>query len=288
MTDLDDLLARSGRVEAAPYDVLSQARAVLHASINTAEGDRGVSWGGVHRRGGRKLALIGLVAAGVAAVITVPAVVIGSFHPGVDAQAAAVLRAAARSAAAQSGGWPDAKYWHVASSYVRDGHTYRRDIWIAHHGVSVLYDRGLGNGIDPRVISLGEDGRFDAAGVQLTWDQLYSLPTDPDKLASVLRSDGASSDTTMFNAVADLLRETPAPPSLRRALYEVAATIPSIQPGGQVTDSRGRTGTAIECGSERLVIDTATGQLLEDTQGDWVGTYITQGPAARAPQPESK
>ena len=118
----------------------------------------------------------------------------------------------------------------------------------------------------------------------------------------------------MFTIVGDLLRESPAPPALRRALWEVAATIPGVQLVGPVTDAAGRAGVAVERGRARYVLDPSDGRLLEESEGspsdanivqrDSAGnvigvqrryfrtTYLEQGPAnsapAATPRPASK
>jgi hypothetical protein len=209
---------------------------------------------------------------------------------GTDVTAAVLLRAAGKAAGAQKGGWPDAAYWHVTSVYVESGKTYHRDIWISHYGKGVLQD----NGVSPGLIDLGPSS-FEG----LTWAQLYALPIDPAQLQSVLESRftkgfGSDADPSptpgevtqsaeLFVVVGDLLRESPAPPALREALYEVAANIPGVVVKGDYTDALGRTGTAVERDGQALVIDPGTGQLLANISGSFASTYVSQGPATSAP-----
>lgn len=228
-----------------------------------------------------------------------PHVAARSTSPGTGARltAAILLRNAGKAAGEQQGGWPNAAYWHVASVYERNGKTYHRDIWISHYGNGVLED----NGVSPAPLSLGR-AVFPVGGTGLTWDQLYALPTDPAKLEPVLRSDikGAGPNPTaeLYTVVGDLLRESPAPPALREALYEVAASIPGVALVGHYKDALGRTGTAVERDGETLVIDPDNGQLLADIEGNpntstscgkgcvesGVGyTYVSEGPATTAP-----
>jgi hypothetical protein len=254
---LDDLLSAAGRVDE-------------------------ITPGGL-RRG---LALTGVAAAACATAIIVP-VFAGAGQPGTEASAATLLRAAGSAAGAQPGGWPDAAYWHVTSLYQRNGRTYHREIWVSHHGQSVLRDAGLGD----FVISLGR-GEFPAGGTALTWDQLYALPTDPARLGAELRADikGAGPDPTseLFVIVGDLLRESPAAPALRRALYDVAAAIPGVRLTGKVTDALGRTGTGVERNGETLVIDPSDGALLAENEAGFGATYVSQGPATGAPVATSR
>src|SRR5262249_47780474 len=88
-----------------------------------------------------------------------------SSNAGINLTAAIVLRNAGKAAGEQQGGWPNAAYWYVTSVYERDGKTYHRDIWISHHGNSVLEDDGVFGNMTPT--SLGADV-FPVGGTSLT------------------------------------------------------------------------------------------------------------------------
>jgi len=223
-----------------------------------------------HRR--KRTLFIGASVAAVAAVAAATTAIVlsgNSPNAGISLMAATVLRNAGKAAGAQQGGWPNAAYWHTTSVYETGGKIYHRDIWIAHHGNSVLEDDGVFGNMTPN--NLGSDV-FDVGGTGLTWDQLYALPTDPAKLEPVLQSDikGAGPNPTaeLYTVVGDLLRESPAPPALREALYEIAAGIPGVKLVGHYKDALGRTGTAVERDGETLVIDPANGELLADISGN--------------------
>lgn len=203
-----------------------------------------------------------------------------------------VLRQTGAAAAAQPGGWPQASYWHSVSSYRHgSGPLVRHEVWAGHHGVGGLLDTRLSSAVVPL-----QDGRFAGLG----WDELYGLPTEPGALASRLRAtslDGLrDSDTELFALVGDLLRESPAPPTLREALWEVVARVPGVSLVGAVKDSTGRPGVAIERAEHGYVLDLAAGRLLEeyidsskpgsDAPGGaiWRATYLAQGPAVGAPR----
>jgi hypothetical protein len=289
MTPLDDLLSAAGRVDEITPGRLRDGRAALESSVSVAVRAAGPAAAHPSRPARpapfglrRKLVLGGIAVAACAALITVP-VLVGAGGPGAEASAATVLRAAGNAAAQQQGGWPDAAYWDVVSVYQRDGKTYHREIWVAHHGQSVLRDNGVADGVLP----LGP-GEFPAGGTALTWDQLYALPTDPGQLTAALQADvkgaGPDAQSELFTIVGDLLRESPAPPALRKALYDVAAGIPGVHLTGKVTDTLGRAGTGVERGGETLVIDPADGALLADNEGSgWSATFVSQGPASSAP-----
>lgn len=324
MNPLDDLLSSTARVDDITPVVLRNGRAALDSAIADLSQARPAAPQPLHRtpqrpRRSRRGTFIAASAAAAAAVVTGTTVSVLSGHPadghssgspaagggansnaGINLTAAIVLRNAGKAAGEQQGGWPNAAYWHVTSVYERGGKTYHRDVWIAHHGNSVLEDDGVFGNMTPT--SLGP-AVFSAGGTSLTWDQLYALPTDPAKLEPVLRSDikGAGPNPTaeLYTIVGDLLRESPAPPALREALYEVAAGIPGVKLVGHYKDALGRTGTAVERDGETLVIDPDNGQLLADIHGnpnpmtwscgnscDESGdsyAYVSQGPATSAP-----
>lgn len=282
MKALDDLLSVAGHVD----DISPRQRERAFARVDDAVRTRTAiaPATGKRRRGGvrRRLVLAGVAATAAAAIIAIPVLSIGNGQPAAGAAAATLLRAAGKAAGAQDGGWPNATYWHVASVYVRGGRTYHRDIWVSHHGQSVLRDDGVASGVLP----LGP-GTFPAGGTALTWDELYALPIDPSRLEATLNADikGAGPNPTaeLFTIVGDLLRESPASPALRNALYDVAAGIPGVRVVGRVTDLLGRTGTGVERDGETLVIDPHTGELLADIEDGWNSAYVSQGPAGTAP-----
>jgi len=290
MNTLEMLLDDTGRVDELDAAGLARGRAAVHRAVidpSAATSPVRVTRPSTRRR---RLVLTGVAAATVAVAVAVPVVSFGGNGPAMDAAAATLLRHAGAAAGAQPGGWPDAAYWHVSSSYVRDGKTYRRDIWVGHHGSSVLRDTGLPDA-DGTMSGTPElipgDGVFDAGATGLSWDQLYALPTDPARLKTQLQADirDAGSDPTseLFVAVGDLLRESPASPALREALYDVAAGIPGVHVTGRMTDATGRTGTGVTYGHETYVIDPSDGRLLADLADGWRATYLEQGPTADAP-----
>jgi hypothetical protein len=323
MNALDELLSSTARVDDIAPAALHNGRAALESAIANLSQARPSAPQPLHRpvqrphRSRRGLFIAASVAAAAAVVAgTTVSVLSGHSAPGhssgsqaagggassnvgINLTAAIVLRDAGKAAGEQQGGWPDAAYWYVTSVYERDGKTYHRDIWISHHGNSVLEDDGVFGKMTPT--SLGP-ATFPVGATSLTWGQLYALPTDPAKLESVLRSDikGAGPNPTaeLYSIVGDLLRESPAPPALREALYEVAASIPGVKLVGHYQDALGRTGTAVERDGETLVIDPHNGQLLADISGNpnkgvpcgngcaeygAAYTYVSEGPAPSAP-----
>jgi hypothetical protein len=273
--DLDTLLAETAQVPDVSSAALAEARHRMEQSFPP------VQLIAVRRRRRRRALTTGLVAAAASLVLVAAPTLSGNPH---DQAAAQVLKQAGASAGAQAGDWKDAAYWHSVSRYTgAQGTTFRREIWIGHDRNGSLKDPGVDAGV---VIPLGE-GIFPAGAGGIDWDGLWDLPTDPKALDKVLRSGingaGPDDDSEMFVIVGDLLRESPAPPALRKALWEVAATIPGIELVGEVTDHAGRGGVAVERHGTRYVLDPSDGRLLEEGSGDWQTTYLEQGPADTAP-----
>jgi hypothetical protein len=198
---------------------------------------------------------------------------------------------ASTAAGAQPGGWPGAAFWHSVSSYRQGtGPVLRRESRAGHRTIGVLKDPRLGSGAIPL-----QDGRF--AG--FSWDQLYGLPTDSLTLERHQRAisleGGRDHETELFAIVGDLLRESPAPPALRKALWQIAARVPGVTLVGAARDSSGRLGTAVMRGDQGYILDTENGHLLEEFRGtsvpgpeapggaNWHSTNLAQGPADSAP-----
>lgn len=195
-----------------------------------------------------------------------------------------------REAADVSGAQPDqtdARYWRVDSIQQQSGNEVeRRTIWLGHREPGLLID-DFGREKLPRAT-------FSLQSTELTWDELVALPADPKALRELLDRDVADlpqGSTYVVKIAAGLLAETPAPPDLRRALWQVIAEVPGVVSRGAVQDSLGRTGVALsyaapERGKQVYIVDPSTGRILE-TRLD-VGrtggtkfrvTYLTQGPA---------
>jgi len=251
----------------------------------------------------RRLALASFVSvAAAAALVIAPTVDLGGGRPD-SAQAAAVLVSAAAAAGDQAGGWPHAAYWHVVSTQEYDGVAYPREMWQGRVAGGALQDTFS---FDEKPELSGADGVYTQglapavfAGY-FDWAALYALPTDPAELERVLRNageeHGPDPDSQLWSDIGELQRETPASPALRSALWTVASHIPGVVLVGDVRDSTGRPGTAVERDTtgdhwyrERYIIDRANGDLLEEVSYDQHGkvtyrmTILSQGPADTAP-----
>jgi hypothetical protein len=112
--------------------------------------------------------------------------------------------------------------------------------------------------------------REDSANIPPTHP--LDLPSDPDELYATIHDravgHGNATRPEMFTLIADSLRETGAPPSLRAALYEVAARIPGVQLVGPANDRIGRHGVAVAYVDGKiherheLIFDRRTAALL--------------------------
>lgn len=300
--DLDTLLHDTTAVPDPGPATLARARAALDEEVRRAS---------VPTRRLRRPLVAALVAGAASVALVVgPTLDVGGVTPRVSAEAAQVLLAAGRAAGEQPGGWPDAAYWYSRSKGP-DGTV--REIWIGHRLPGVLRDGRVDAGVIPLEVA-----RFPTGGSSVDWDGLYALPTEPAALERRLRDGihgaGPDDDSELFVIVGDLLRESPAPPALRRALWEVAARVPGVELLGPARDAEGRPGVAVRRNGSTYLLDPDDGRLLEESSGDpdappvverdatgavvstrdsgFRATYLEQGPADTAPaatwQPEKR
>jgi hypothetical protein len=140
----------------------------------------------------------------------------------------------------------------------------RREIWIGHDGSGRIREtetdpvfptakdrqQWLAMGkTAPPLVGPPSDERFGPGKLVDGPVDLSKLPTDPAQLAKLISSrkieGGPPGPAEDFVQIGDLLRESDASPELRAALFKVAAGIPGVKLLGTVTDSDGRSGTAI-------------------------------------------
>lgn len=217
-------------------------------------------------------------------------------------------------------GWPDAPYWYVAYDVLDNTGfpSQRVETWYGHDAPGVVLVDGepasasgpatwgalrLGGSYlegDHRVL---EDGR-----VQVTWDVLYELPATRSVLEDVLRASvdpdrDATEDEQVFDLVVELVSGSPAPPSLRRALWAIAVDLEGSRaqllddPEGTATwflDRSETGGTAagqywFDPDDGRLldVLVNPTPEQLDAHPGEivkgWDIVYVEEGPAQEPP-----
>jgi len=280
--------------------------AATRAAVQDAARDR-VRAEAARRRRPRRAGLLISTAAATVTALLVPVLGIGRHAPGAQAAAAVFLRSVASKAAAGVDGC-DAPFWYSRSTVHTvpmsiDGagneasstaSVSTREIWLGHRVAGRLDEVPVSPGGRPRMaVGLGV-AVFPMGSNGLTWDQVCALPTDPGALYSTIRAGvgdaGPDRDTETFVAIGDLLRESPAPPAVRSALYGAAAKVPGVTLVGDRRDAAGRLGTAVQRthAGERTeyLIDPASGQLLEeqDVAPDgtvlFSSTYLVSGPVA--------
>ncbi|MDC7122676.1 CU044_5270 family protein [Cellulomonas fimi] len=298
--DLSTLLAETApRPSVLSDEALARAAARVDAEVRTASQRVHVIRRAKRRRRVAAASFVSVAAA--AALVIAPTVDLGGGRLE-SAEAAAVLVSAAAAAGDQAGGWPDAAYWHVVSTQEYDGVTYPRQMWRGRIADSAIQDT-FAFDVGPELS--GADGVYTvgvgpAIFAYVDWAGLYALPTDPTELEHALRNmgegHGPDPDSQLWSDIGELQRETPAPPALRAVLWTVASRIPGVVLVGDVTDSTGRPGVAVErdmtedgWSRERYIIDRATGDLLEEVSFDsddtvvYRMTVLSQGPADSAP-----
>ena len=307
---LPDGLAALGVIDRPTPATLDRARVVLFEQIAGSAvvhvphrfgGGRSGRPGGSSRRRIAILVAASIAAAGAA--VAAPSFINGfGDQPASSAGAADFLDSMALVAGRQGGDWQHAKWWYTKSEHKQGakGAMGIRQIWQGHeHGMWLI--ESLRPGWNPNMhpgkekhnpVEEPDDDRWTYVlpGRDLDWDDLWTLPTDPTALAQILSAgwsgQGYTRDSQRFDDVLNLLDESPAPPSLRAALYQVAADIPGVHLVGTVTDALGRQGTAIEMkidkegDRERFIIDPSNGFLLQVNEGDYVSTILMQGATA--------
>lgn len=217
---------------------------------------------------------------------------VGESKPPASASAAEFLNRMAATAAGAAE--TDAPYWkvHVEVDNQDDGQR-RSTSWFDREGH--LWFRNANGNIEKPVPG-GKLKAWPVGDEFLTWTQLESLPTDPDALETRLGDDA-------FGKASALLEDAPLAPEVRAALFKIMARTEGVKLIGQVEDTKGRKGTAVEftgragwmedpatgkrttlpSRTTRLVIDPQSGKLLEsyDTakgMADSRATYLEVGP----------
>ncbi|WP_106264493.1 MULTISPECIES: CU044_5270 family protein [Isoptericola] len=286
-------LAETARAQSVLYRIMARPRTAVRRS---------------HRR---RLWTRGAAAA--AALAT--ALLAGTFAT-TPASARYVLLEAAAGAAVQP--VEDGEYWYVRSQEDDPRSVpYQREVWRSadsfllrseSSAAFAAWEAGV-SFLDPELVRVQDMSNDDGTiagfgdGVQLTWAELESLPSDPDALSRQLTAElavsGHGGDWDLWNQVVGMLQESPASPELRRGLWQVLSGISGVELVGTVTDSAGREATAIQADfTDRrlpryeLLLDPGDGSLLETRVYDlddsllFRSTVLEQGYRDAAPAPE--
>jgi len=239
-----------------------------------------------------------LLRVAVAAVVVAAALgLTTSFLENSSTAAASVLRHLAQVASTQhpaTAPGPDqylltqseSSYLH--SSGIDESYTYFQieleQVWASPNRYGEMI-QDLGSPIflsDPDRVAWIADGRPKIAtgtsASALGPDPLYSiipnLPTNPvalgERISSRSIESGPPGPAEDFVQVGDLLRETDAPPAVRAALFDYAATIPGVVALGVVNDHSGRSGIGLGFVNDGLrtdlIFDPTTSALLGEDE----------------------
>jgi hypothetical protein len=227
-----------------------------------------------------------LAAAGLAAVGLIVGGAVGGGRPApappATLDAAVVLHQAARSAARQDPA--SGRFFFTESEYVDDAlyvtphhitprwsSPALRRYWLGHYTDGLLRDPAAGPG--PLKLAPGVPV---GGGPALTWSQVRHLPTALPRLRRVvfrLAADSGQRPRAVadFRVITELLYESPAPPRLRAALYDLAATLPGVRLVRGTHDLVGRAATEVYLGGgwnlpggggQALYFSPATGAVL--------------------------
>lgn len=203
--------------------------------------------------------------------------------------AEAAADAALRAGTAQGA----APYWYTLITGP-DGTGERSESWTSPDRPGLLvWDGDLTNPAAKGPTSVIGRFRIDGEWVDMLRDPT-ALPTDPVALERVFRDSvepdrrGGTDDEKVYGMAYDLLNNSPGwlPTALLQAAWEVAGSLPgsTVVPG---EDSLGRPGEVLtrpneQNGPSRLVVDPATGLILEMNSGDAV-RVLQQAPADSVP-----
>ncbi len=305
MTHLDELLREHDQSvpidDAVERHALDAARQALRLAVAVAVAEQGAP---PPRRRVPRLALVAGLAAAIAVVIALlPG---GTGKDGSElgpqpASARVLLERAARAIAQQA--WHPLRpgeffhYREVGSwsgkgaASARAGET--QDVWIGANGYARIAQTGPDTLLPGGEVLVFHATRRQLAAerkrqrhgahlrilayrqryhlVDLTYQQLIRMPTDPGRLERFIErhaTGGGPRFSDIFGYVEGILPGAPLPPAVSAAMYRVIARLPHMRVIGPTRDHLGRPGIAIglifphQPGRIDLIIDPKTGVLL--------------------------
>ncbi|MEV5977928.1 CU044_5270 family protein [Streptomyces sp. NPDC052114] len=245
----------------------------------------------------RLLVAAAAVAAIAAGAVTYPVLGLGG-EPAATASASRFLDDMAAVAADAPAA--RAPYWKVRVETENQDDGRRTDTTYVDREGRVWSVDADGTVHEPPAGAKGKLKKWPVGGKWLTWPEIDELPTDRKTLAALFDKDPAH----RFQQVVIMLEDSPAGPELRAALFRILADTPGMKLIGDVKDSTGRPGVAVQIEQksristkpqgtieywtkDRYVVDPDTGLLLEQThkiRGDHPTdryTWLEVGPADR-------
>ena len=160
-----------------------------------------------------------------------------------------------------------------------------RRTWRRMYGFPVSHPFGL---TPPDRLSRGQH----TFGWGLTYRELRHLPSDPAKLAGMVRREATPSSQAShpdsanrlnfeeFQVVGDIMRDSPLKPRVRAAFYTILSRLPGVEFDGRVTDPLGRPGIQVSISRSSdeppsiLIFDPRTAQLLSEGGGGYSGWSV--------------
>jgi hypothetical protein len=272
-----DELAAAGHVEPLSERALARMLAEVEAAVATegasvsgmeanvtAKGASGVVVAMPERRlfgrqFGRRRALIGLLATAAVATGVVTYANGGTTSAGTGTHSEARANTAAvflddisRVAASQS--VSSGKYWKTRTTVGTSYLSQSMDYYVVNGGK--VYRKGL-------------RPDWQVGPKDLDWKGLGQLTTDSGKLLDLLQSPPRPKSISPFDQAVTLLTDSPASPKLRAGVYKAMAGLKAVKLLGQVKDSTGRGGTAVEFAEAKslgqVIVDPKTSAILEYT-----------------------
>jgi hypothetical protein len=211
------------------------------------------------RQFGRRRALIGLLATAAVATGVVTYANGGTTSAGTGTHSEARANTAAvflddisRVAASQS--VSSGKYWKTRTTVGTSYLSQSMDYYVVNGGK--VYRKGL-------------RPDWQVGPKDLDWKGLEQLSTDSGKLLGLLQSPPRPKSISPFDQAVTLLTDSPASPKLRAGVYKAMAGLKAVKLLGQVKDSTGRGGTAVEFAEAKslgqVIVDPKTSAILEYT-----------------------
>ncbi|MER5480627.1 hypothetical protein ABT026_27185 [Streptomyces sp. NPDC002734] len=272
-------LVAAGRVAPPSAGTVRAAQQAVASAVASAAPRGGMSPVMAARRPARSRRLL-VAAAAVAAIaagaVVYPVIGVGDSRPAATAAATDFLTEMS-VVAAEAPAAEDSPYWKIRYTTVNqdDGKALSTTYFDRDGNIWTVAPDG---GVDR---AEGKTRKWRVGDTWLTWSQLDALPADRTALEPLFADDAV----TRFRQVASLLEESPASPELRSALFRILASTPGTKLVGEVRDSRGREGVAVEITApnryaagttaprsrsvmrDRYIVDPDTGFLLEATHG---------------------
>jgi len=257
-----DELATAGHVEPLSERALARVLAEVEAAVATEGTTVGVATvTPIRRLTGRRRALIGLLTTAAVATGVVTYANNGTTSAGTGTGTHSEARANTASvflddistvAASQSAS--SGKYWKtrttVGTAYISQS----MDYYVVNGGKA--YRKGL-------------RPDWQVGPKDLDWKGLEQLTTDSGKLLGLLQSPPRPKSISPFDQAVTLLTDSPASPKLRAGVFKAMGGLKGVKLLGQVKDSTGRGGTAVEFAEARslgqVIVDPKTSAILEYT-----------------------